>query len=343
MFASLLGKLILRTRPKPQTRPSRNTFRPAVELLESREVPSVSSLSFSGSTLVIRADNADTSVSVKLSYNVKTAQNYVVVSEAGTGRSWSYAAGTVSQIEFQGGAGNDRFVNNVSSLPVSAYGAGGNDYLEGRNAADYFFGGAGNDTLIGNGGDDTLSGDAGDDKVVGGDGDDYLYGGDGHDSVIGGAGADSLYGGAGDDTLVAIDGGTSDYADGQSGPDTVWADMNRVWVETSYGWQADIAYAEKLQNVSAFANGADRTLNGDAIADPTNEPYPNYKNYSANPLFAPGGPTVDDIDQERLGDCWLLASLGSVAHDHPGVIRSMVADFGDGTYGVRLGDKFYRI
>jgi hypothetical protein len=39
----------------------------------------------------------------------------------------------------------------------------------------------------------------------------------------------------------------------------------------------------------------------------------------------------------------LLAPLGSLALDNPGAIRSMIADFGDGTYGVRLGSSFYRV
>src|SRR5262249_6509941 len=99
--------------------------------------------------------------------------------------------------------------------------------------------------------------------------------------------------------------------------------------------------AQRVQPVAGFANGADRTLDGDSIADPTDGMY--YKNFSNHPLFGVGGPNVDDIDQNARSDCWMLASLGTVANDNPNDIRGMVADFGDGTYGVRLGGSFYRV
>src|SRR4029079_16701818 len=39
----------------------------------------------------------------------------------------------------------------------------------------------------------------------------------------------------------------------------------------------------------------------------------------------------------------LLAGLGAIALDTPNAIRQNVVDFGDGTYGVRLGSSFYRV
>jgi type VI secretion system secreted protein VgrG len=48
------------------------------------------------------------------------------------------------------------------------------------------------------------------------------------------------------------------------------------------------------------------------------------------PLFKkPASP--DDIKQGMVGDCYLLASLGAVAHVHPGKIDKMMKDNGDGT------------
>jgi hypothetical protein len=126
----------------------------------------------------------------------------------------------VGQVEFQGGAGNDRFVNNVYSLPIRAFGFGGNDYLEGYNGNDIFVGGDGDDTMVGYGGNDqfwggngndivkgmagndTAYGESGDDKLVGGDGTDNLYGGDGNDALIGGAGLLTYWGRKDNDLLA---------------------------------------------------------------------------------------------------------------------------------------------
>jgi hypothetical protein len=331
----------------------KNKVRLGVDLLEGRDLPAVSALWFSGSMLVVQTDNAPTSVALS-----QSGSNYVV-QDQGTGGSWSYPTAWVTQVEFQGGAGNDRFLNYVPTLPTRGFGFGGNDYLEGWNGADVYVGGDGDDILVGYGGndamwggngrdvikgmtgDDSAYGEGGDDVVVGGDGNDYLSGGDGHDQITGGAGNDTQYGGNGDDTLVTIDAGTTDYADGQAGRDTVWSDMNWVWSGWFYLPQFDTASAEKMHTVTGFANGADRSLNGDSIADPTDGT--NYKNFRNNPLFGVWGPLADDVDQESAADCWILAPLGAVANDNPSHIRSMVADFGDGTYGVALGNSVYRV
>jgi hypothetical protein len=338
----------------------RSTTRLELENLETRSLLSVTTPWFSGNTLVVPCDNAATHVSLD------DSGAWTVIHETnGLMRTWSYpTAGSwftpaIHTVEFQGGAGNDRFINYYSSMPTRAFGFGGDDYLEGYNAKDVFVGGDGDDTLVGYGGNDefwgsagndTLKGMAGNDSLVGGtgndlcvggDGDDVMWGEDGHDTLVGGAGTDTMYGGYGDDTLVCIDAYTNDYADGGAGYDTAWVDMNWAW----YGWfylpSYDTAYAEQVHYVSSFANGADRTLNGDWIADPTDGT--NYKNFASNPLFGRYGPTIDDVDQEALGDCWLLAPLGSIANDHQYAIRRMVADFGDGTYGVWLGSSFYRV
>jgi hypothetical protein len=341
----------------------------AIETLEKREMFAVSSLWFSGATLVVRADNNPTSV------NVLSSGANVMISEVGTGRSWSYSASTVGQVEFQGGAGNDRFVNYIANLPVRGYGFGGNDYLEGYNAADYFDGGDGNDTLVGYGGndlmfggygndtirgmagDDQLVGQYGDDRLDGGDGNDQAWGGygndvilggngndqligdDGYDRLNGGAGNDYSWGGAGDDVLIGIDGGTGDTLQGDAGRDVIWADQNWFYRDSTPGLAAE----DKLQTVGGFANGADRTLDGDRITDPTVKSGDTYRRFSGNPLFNGWGPSSSDVRQGNLGDCWELAGLAAIALDNPHAIRQNVVDFDDGTYGVRLGNSFYRV
>jgi hypothetical protein len=55
-------------------------------------------------------------------------------------------------------------------------------------------------------------------------------------------------------------------------------------------------------------------------------------------LFGPNGPTIQDIDQGILGDCFFPAALGAITAHDPAAIRALFIDNGDGTYAVR----FYR-
>ncbi|MCW2274676.1 peptidase C2 [Rhodoblastus acidophilus] len=57
------------------------------------------------------------------------------------------------------------------------------------------------------------------------------------------------------------------------------------------------------------------------------------------PLFASGGPSMNDINQGYLGDCYFLSSCAEVAFQNPSLISSMFTDNGNGTYGVRLYEK----
>ncbi len=56
----------------------------------------------------------------------------------------------------------------------------------------------------------------------------------------------------------------------------------------------------------------------------------------ANPLFGASGPTMSDINQGYLGDCYFLSSCAEVANQNASIIDSMFTDNGNGTYGVRL-------
>ena len=56
----------------------------------------------------------------------------------------------------------------------------------------------------------------------------------------------------------------------------------------------------------------------------------------AGPLFAAGGPSVNDVNQYGFGDCYFLATVAEVADINPSYISSMLADNGNGTYGVRF-------
>ena len=56
------------------------------------------------------------------------------------------------------------------------------------------------------------------------------------------------------------------------------------------------------------------------------------------PLFEKE-PCIEDVKQGAIGDCFLMAGLGSMVSKDPGVIKRSILDNGDGTITVRLFDK----
>lgn len=160
----------------------------------------------------------------------------------------------------------------------------------------------------------------------------WIYGGSGNDNLYGGLAADGLVGGDGNDTLVSIDSAANDYLYGQGGYDAFWCD--RAYYSD---WIADADYYENsasVHYVASFANGADRTLTGDNLADPTDAG--TKANFSSRPLFASDGAIKDDIFQGSAGDCAFLSTLSSIARVNPNRIRQSVVDLGDGTYAVQF-------
>jgi len=59
----------------------------------------------------------------------------------------------------------------------------------------------------------------------------------------------------------------------------------------------------------------------------------------AGQLFS-GTPSHADTRQGMLGDCYLIASFGSLADSNPDAVRNMFIDNGDGTYTVRFYSKY---
>jgi len=247
----------------------------------------------------------------------------------------SWYGPSVKKVAVFGYSGND-VIQIKGPMPSTIDGGSGSDSIFGGSAADEIRGGSGNDYLNGGGGPDDLFGEADVDLLVGGYGNDYLNGG---------SGKDTLYGGYGDDTLVSIDNGVEDVLSGQGGKDSFWVDANWTWTGTRSDAVMDATTAEKATNlhkIRDFANGADRTLNGDDIVDPAGQAH--YRNYADCPLFPTTGPTLDDVDQGLDGDCWLLSALGALAQTDPNAIRQTVVSLGDGTFAVRLGgENYYRV
>lgn len=165
-----------------------------LEHLEGRDLMSLTSAVLAQGVLSLAGNQSDSNVTVSQS------GSNIVVKDLTNGFARSFTATQVQKVQFVGGAGRDRFVDNVFSLPCEAWGKGGNDYLEGYNGADKLVGGDGNDTLKGYGGNDQLWGEGGNDWLYGMAGDDFLYGGGEKDYLDGGANTDFFDGGVGFDT-----------------------------------------------------------------------------------------------------------------------------------------------
>lgn len=191
----------------------------------------------------------------------------------------------------------------------------------------------------------------------GGDGNDTLRGGNGHDFLYGNQGIDRLYGNAGNDQFITIGGGNRDMVTGGSGRDSFWMDLSsrEKLIDPSIDeWKNNSINRVKGFESSSATNGqanqsVSTELLGQRINDPilTNKTYV-YQSFNHHPLFSSEGPSIDDVKQGQIGDCYFLATLAGAADVSPDLIRSMITDLGDGTYAVRFMDsdnsyRFYRV
>ncbi|HLL88154.1 MAG TPA: C2 family cysteine protease [Tepidisphaeraceae bacterium] len=202
-----------------------------------------------------------------------------------------------------------------------------------------------NDVRVdGGAGNDTIRADASVKlplALLGGNGNDALVGGAGNDTLYGGAGTDKLTGGNGDDVLVAVD-GKRDQLTGNNGRDSFWGDARTDRF-------ADVSAAERKLNVHAVnsfatvqsASGQQVKVGKNAVGGQLVDPAADVASYtwadfSDRPLFATGGPSMDDVEQGQVGDCYFLSVLGAVAETNATRIRESVVELGDGTYAVQF-------
>lgn len=169
-----------------------------------------------------------------------------------------------------------------------------------------------------------------------------VYGGAGNDSIfVAGPAADTLRGEDGDDLIVSI-GGSVDTIYGGAGFDSFWSDSADTIADASAAETSGYAvhritsfyqpYSTSPSSPSYIATEiAGQNFTDPAVASGST----GYRNFASTPLFT-DGPEYNDIRQGNLGDCYLLASLASVAESDPNMIKQMVAPLGDGTFVVRF-------
>ncbi|HEX4123162.1 MAG TPA: C2 family cysteine protease [Tepidisphaeraceae bacterium] len=66
----------------------------------------------------------------------------------------------------------------------------------------------------------------------------------------------------------------------------------------------------------------------------SSDPSFQYQAFSNDALFAPGGPSENDIIQGDIGDCYFLATLSAVARTDPQLIRDSIAQLSNGDFEV---------
>lgn len=95
------------------------------------------------------------------------------------------------------------------------------------------------------------------------------------------------------------------------------------------------SFAKKVKRL-VMASGPNATLLNKSVADwPTSKK--RHPIFFDLPVFGKS-PSATDVLQGNIGDCWLLASLATVAHHNPEVISSMIKDNFDGSYDVTFAD-----
>ena len=199
-------------------------------------------------------------------------------------------------------------------------------------------------------------------QVIPGAGNDYIridsnvmtgttvYAGNGNDTIIAGGGNENIMAGSGTDTVIAI-GGTRTIVSGGSGLDSFWVDSK---VQVSNVTAAE-QKAHMVHTITSFAplltaNGHGSystvtpplTLNSPSLPDPISDDVSGTveKNFSANPLFASGGPTANDVTQVAVADCSFMSAVSGIAAIDPNLIRQSIVALGDGTYVIDYKQLF---
>jgi hypothetical protein len=195
-------------------------------------------------------------------------------------------------------------------------------------------------TIVGNGQTSTVSGNFGELAIYGLDGDDSI-------TVQSSVSITSLlYGGAGNNTLAAQGsamsfivgiGAGSDIMSGNGVNTSFWGDptdtINASATEIANGGVHRVsAFYQPFTNVSTAPNFIPITLNGQNLPDPTDT---GSVTHITGSLWGTG-PTMQDINQGSVGDCYYLATLQSLAYEQPTKLEEYAVDLGDGTYAVEF-------
>jgi Calpain family cysteine protease/RTX calcium-binding nonapeptide repeat (4 copies) len=271
-----------------------------------------------------------------------------------------------------GQGGNDAIFGDDGD--DNLYGGDGVDRIFGGNGNDRLFGEAGNDVLYGEAGADSLTDNLGTNTNYTDYGPTYAVSASGwvsfdffdrylkdadlrslarfeyRDGVLNRNDMLTLY------TEVATDGVYS--AIPYVGTVTTYevADLKAL-VSTKINFQVDTRFfAGKVANGDAanahyqgaalgnlVAGSADRLnklvdkwFKGGDVPVATDDKLPTLRYVNVSGSLFVNGPSYEDVNQGKIGDCYLMAALGEVAKHSPSTIVNMFADNGDDTWTVRF-------
>lgn len=155
----------------------RASFRPALERLETREVPATQlsstavTVNLTAGVLTVVGSRYGDQMNVTQSGTYIGVQTVTAATGGRVGR-W-FATSQVRQIVVLGQQGDDA-IAVVSTRPAIVFGGQGNDWISVTGSNDAVYGGSGND------------------RLYGGTGSDWIYGGTGSDTLNGGAGRNAV-------------------------------------------------------------------------------------------------------------------------------------------------------
>ncbi len=252
------------------------------------------------------------------------------------------SAGT--QLQIVGTSGNDKITVTQTAAGLVVANNGWTSTFTGTYASLLIRSGAGNDSVSI---DPSVHINA---QIFAGTGTDTLQSGSGNDTLYAGTGKDTLRAGTGNDTLVSL-GGSVDSLYGGSGKDSFWCDNSTN--QKVYNVRADENAYGAVHRVSSYfdsspvttkatkASKATASKKVTAVSPALPEPTATsssiaYQNFSNHPLYAPTGPSPDDVKQGEIGDCYYLSVLSDVARTDPMKIQQSILDLGDGTYLVDM-------
>ncbi|MFD1712230.1 C2 family cysteine protease [Ottowia flava] len=124
-------------------------------------------------------------------------------------------------------------------------------------------------------------------------------------------------------TLPTIDQGTHQRADAGKGG-------------VEIGWRVDQHGSQLLQRLGGPASGQE----GRPTIPPSDPTPVDQRRYDASDLYgATGKPSAADIQQDRLGDCFFIATAGAVANESPERIQDAISyNEETGNFSVKLYD-----
>jgi hypothetical protein len=97
------------------------------------------------------------------------------------------------------------------------------------------------------------------------------------------------------------------------------------------------------ERIGSLSEGSSATQFNQLIStwfDGANDPKSSSSDHvDGRPLFAKGGPSINDITQGYIGDCSLLSALQAVVETAPDFIKSMIVQNPNDTYSVRFFNK----